>query len=50
MDFVTGRGDVTYRTAPWAGIGWSPDGRQSIVVPDWAGIRALGEKVRTDTL
>lgn len=49
-DFVTGRGDVTYRTAPWAGIGWSPDGRQSIVVPDWAGIRALGEKVRTDTL
>ena len=50
MDFVTGRGDVTYRTAPWAGIGWSPGGRQSIVVPDWAGIRALGEKVRTDTL
>lgn len=48
--FITGGGTVTYQTAPWASIGWSPDGRQSIVVPDWAGIRALGEKVRNDSL
>ncbi|SNC73655.1 transcriptional attenuator, LytR family [Kytococcus aerolatus] len=50
FDFLTGRGDIEYRTAPYAGLGWSPDGRQSIVIADWPGLRSLGDQIRNDTL
>lgn len=50
FDFLTGNGDIEYQTAPYVGPGWSPDGRQSIVVVDWAGMRQLGDQIRADTL
>lgn len=42
--------DVTFMTAPYAGTGWSPDGRQSIVILDEARSQALFEAFATDTV
>ncbi len=42
--------DVTFMTAPYAGTGWSPDGRQSIVLLDEARSAALFEAFATDTV
>ena len=45
------RGDnVTFMTAPYAGTGWSPDGRQSIVLLDEAKSAALFNAFATDTV
>lgn len=42
--------DVTFMTAPYAGTGWSPDGRQSIVVLDEARSQALFDAFATDSV
>lgn len=42
--------DVTFMTAPYAGTGWSPDGRQSIVLLDEARSQALFEAFATDSV
>ena len=42
--------DVTFMTAPYAGTGWSPDGRQSIVLLDEAKSQALFQAFATDTV
>jgi LCP family protein required for cell wall assembly len=43
-------GDLTFLTAPVAGTGRSPDGKQSIVLLDRTANRALWKAVRDDTL
>jgi len=42
--------DVTFMTAPYAGTGWSPDGRQSIVLLDETKSQALFQAFATDTV
>jgi LCP family protein required for cell wall assembly len=43
-------GDLTFLTAPVAGTGWSPDGKQAIVLLDGEANRSLWKAVRNDAL
>lgn len=42
--------DVVFMTAPTEGVGWSPDGRQSVVFLDDAGLGALSDAFVTDSV
>lgn len=42
--------DVHFFTLPNSGTGWSPDGKQSIVKPDNAAIKAMGKALKKDDM
>ena len=42
--------DIHFFTAPTAGVGWSPDGRQSIIELDWTEMAKVKEAFETDTV
>lgn len=42
--------DIHFFTAPTTGVGWSPDGRQSIILLDWTEMEKVKEAFETDTV
>lgn len=42
--------DITFFTAPTAGVGWSPDGTQSIIELDWPKMETLKKAFEDDTV